>query len=242
MRTKASALAILIRPVAFALLKTMHTRILLVILLSGFLFSATSVSQATEYNFVAIDVDFPSFHDDLFGCGAAGINDEGLIVGGCNDRSQNSNFRGFLYDGHRFREIDFHHTKTATAGDIINVQGEWLHPLARSLYQSLFFRGISGQSVGAFRLVKPIVGAPTPQDINNQDHITGWYYDGTRLQGFLERTGTFSGSLLSTMSIRLLAIIVVRTVFFMVSHIRTEFIRLLIFHSVATLAYRGSTI
>jgi len=157
--------------------------------MSLLLLATVARSQPTEYNFITINVDFPSFPDDLFGCAATGINDEGLVVGGCNDLSQNSNLRGFLYDGRRFSEIDFHHTKTDTLGARRNIQSEGLSLLARSVYQSAPFHDSILQRPGILRSMRPIVSGVSPQDINNQDHVTGWYFDGTRLQGFLKRNG-----------------------------------------------------
>src|SRR5438094_464229 len=155
------------------------------LLVIGFLFGAASGSQAIEYTFITIEVDFPSLHDDLFGCAATGINDFGLTVGECNDLTRNSELRGFLYDGLRFSEIDFQNAKTAITEDN---QNESIHPLtAKSVYQAAYFQGVDRQ--GIFSSMRPIVSGVNPQDINSQGEITGWYSDGFRLQGFLKRNG-----------------------------------------------------
>src|SRR5207247_5652883 len=109
------------------------------LLVIGFLFGAASGSQAIEYTFITIEVDFPSLHDDLFGCAATGINDFGLTVGGCNDLTQNSELRGFLYDGRRFSEIDFQNAKTTITEDN---QNESIHPLkSKSEDQPSYLQG-----------------------------------------------------------------------------------------------------
>ena len=161
------------------IVRQMRTILLSAVLVLAFLFLTRSFSQSNSYNFVTLNVDFPSFHDDLFGCAATDLNDYRVIVGGCNDLSQNSDFRGYLYDGRRFREIDFHHVDTGPRGGGAN-QGLLI---ARSVYQSRPF-----QSLGS---TKQIVSGVNPQGINNQEHLTGWYFDlgGTRLHGFLKRNG-----------------------------------------------------
>lgn len=153
-----------------------------------FLVGVTPVSSSGGYTFSAINPDFASFHDDVFGCGATDLNDEGVIVGGCNDLALNSQFRGFLYDGRRFREIDFSHVRTQTASaNLLQGRADFFR-LARSVYQIEFWT----QSA-PLESMRTIVNGVTPQSINNQGHVTGWYFDGARLRGFLKRNGSVFG-------------------------------------------------
>jgi probable HAF family extracellular repeat protein len=148
------------------------------------LLTTVSVSQALAYRFTTFTVDFPSFKESLFGCAATASNDNGVVVGGCNDQAQNSEFRGYLYDGRRFDEVDFKHAKNTTVTDP-NVQNA--HGLfSRSVYQAARFGNASGTLAHLTR--RPVVNAINPQDINNQDHITGWYFE-NRLRGFIKRNG-----------------------------------------------------
>jgi len=157
---------------------------LVVLLLIG----VTPASPSNGYTFFAINADFPSFQDDLFGCAATDLNDEGLIVGGCNDLAHNGQFRGFLYDGRRFSEIDFSHVRTHTASAALLQEHADLFPLARSVYRMAFWA-----QPAALQSMRPIVNGVTPQSINNHAHVTGWYFDGTRLRGFLKRNGSVFG-------------------------------------------------
>jgi probable HAF family extracellular repeat protein len=153
-----------------------------------FVIGVTPASPQSSYTFFAINPDFPSFHDDLAGCAVADINDEGLIVGGCSDLADNSQVRGFLHDGRRFREIDFARVRTQTAGRMtLQGRADFL-PIARSVYQSEFWT-----QPGTLRSIRPIVTGVTPQSINSQAHVTGTYFNGTRLRGFLQRNGSASG-------------------------------------------------
>jgi uncharacterized membrane protein len=151
-----------------------------------FLIGVSPASSQNAYTFSAVNPDFSSLHDDLSGCSATDINDEGLIVGGCNDLADNSEFRGFLYDGRRFREIDFSHVRTQTAPTSSQGRGDFF--FTRSVYQAEFWT-----QRAARQSMKPIVNGVTPQSINNQAHVTGWYFDGTRLRGFLQRSGRVLG-------------------------------------------------
>src|SRR5688572_20447049 len=113
-----------------------------VALLVAFLFNGSSLSQTNVYTFTTINVDFLSKEEeDLFGCSATDINDRGLIVGGCNDRSNNNEFRGYIYDGRRFDEINFNHVKTDPPSGADNLQSTSLLA-GQSLYQILAFRTI----------------------------------------------------------------------------------------------------
>src|SRR4029079_8162690 len=150
--------------------------------------SVVSVSRAGGYTFRTMNIDFPSFHDDLFGCGAAASNDEGLVVGGCNDLRQNSEFRGFQFDGRRFAEVDFHHAKTVLVASP-DLQNSELFLFGRSTYQTAFFNGPTKKQLPGTQSKRPIIDAINPQDINNQGHVTGWYFDGSRLRGFIKRNG-----------------------------------------------------
>jgi uncharacterized membrane protein len=146
------------------------------------LFGVTPLLSAIQYTFFTIiNVDFTSHKEDLFGCAASGINDRGLIVGGCNDQNQNSDFRGFLYDGRRFSEILVHQKRNAASDATMGVS-----PLARSVYQSTAFQNqIRGQKRSA-KLTANL------QDINNSGHMTGIDFDNDRdprLQGFLRKDG-----------------------------------------------------
>ena len=154
--------------------------------LVAFLFSTTSGLQAIEYTFTTLEVDFPTRHEDLFGCAATGINDFGFVVGGCNDVHRNSEVRGFLYNGRRFREIKFQKAKMSAPK--VHTNREPLHiPAGGSVYQSLPFEALdkTGETVSLAK--RPIVSGITPQDINNQGHVTGWFFDGSRLRGFFKR-------------------------------------------------------
>ena len=156
--------------------------------LLGWLFTATSAAQAIEYTFISLEVDFPSRHEDLFGCTATGINDFGLVVGGCNDLHRNGEFRAFSYNGRRFSEIKFQKAKVP-APKAHNSQ-EPLHTWAgASVYQSRPFQAVgkTGQKISLSK--RPIVSGITPQDINNQGRVTGWFFDGSRLRGFVKRNG-----------------------------------------------------
>jgi uncharacterized membrane protein len=146
--------------------------------------SVTPASPSNGYTFFAIEVDFPSRKDDLFGCAATDLNDEGLIVGGCNDLARNSEFRGFLYDGRRFKEIDFSHVRTRSSSAARQSEVVDTFLLARSVYQATF-----GADAAALHSMRPSVNGVNPQGINNQAHVTGWYHDGTRLRGFLKKNG-----------------------------------------------------
>jgi len=117
----------------------MRTKLLGVTLVA-FLFGASSLSsqQSSAYNFITLDVDFPSSHEDLFGCAATDINDQGLIVGGCNDLNQNNAFRGFLYDVRRFSETDFNHARTDSGGGGGNIHNP-AQLIAESIYRSTGF-------------------------------------------------------------------------------------------------------
>jgi len=149
------------------------------------LLSVASVSQAIGYTFLTLTVNFPSFKEQLFGCAATAINDTGLVVGGCNDLVQNSEFVGFLYDGVRFTEMGFKHTKPAALADP-DLQNPNLL-FARSAYQGMPFRNRASGPLPALSR-DPVFSGITPQDINNQGDITGWFFDG-RLRGFIKRNG-----------------------------------------------------
>jgi uncharacterized membrane protein len=161
-------------------------RVVLLLLVS--VLSVASVSRAGGYTFLTMNIDFPSIHDDLFGCAATATNDRGVIVGGCNDLHQNSELRGFQFDGRRFSELDFHHTKTAPAASA-DLQDAELFLLGRSAYQAAPFNGPHAKPLPGVRSRKPVIEAINPQDINNQGHVTGWYFDGSRLRGFIKRNG-----------------------------------------------------
>lgn len=157
----------------------------LTLLSVALLLSVASVSQAIGYTFTTLAVDFPSSKEQLFGCAATAINDTGLVIGGCDDLGQNGEFLGFLYDGVRFSEVDFKHTKPAAVahGELRN--GNFM--FARSAYHGRPFRNrASGPLAALFR--EPVLRGITPQDINNQGDITGWFFDG-RLRGFIKRNG-----------------------------------------------------
>jgi hypothetical protein len=150
--------------------------------------SVTPASPSNGYTFFAIEVDFPTFKDDLFGCAATDLNDEGVIVGGCNDLARNSQVRGFLYDGRRFTEIDFSHVRTRSSGAALQSGVADTFLSARSVYQATFWA-----QPAALHSIRPSVNGVTPQSINNQAHVTGWYSDGTRLRGFLKKNGSVFG-------------------------------------------------
>ena len=147
---------------------------------------ASARSQSVQYSFATVNVDFPAFQEDFFGCAATGISDPGLIVGGCNDAQQSNELRGYLYTGRRFEEIDFSRARKAASSDR-DVQNAlpW-----RSMYERSEFSMTSAQPSSIVGSMKPIVNGVTPQDINRWGQVTGWYSDGTRLQGFLKRNGT----------------------------------------------------
>ena len=151
----------------------------------------TARSNAAEFNFRILNVDFPSFHDDLFGCVVGGLNDAGVTVGGCNDRSRNSNFRAFLFDGRKLSEFKLSSTKSfekrSAGGPILtNLVME-----QRSVYQSAAFHGGTRQAeLRAKPTSSQCRNLPNPQEINNFGAVTGWFFDGTRLQGFLKRRGS----------------------------------------------------
>jgi uncharacterized membrane protein len=157
------------------------------LLLSGFLFGPTSALQGTEYIFTTIEVDFPSPHDVLFGCGATGSNDVGQLAGACNDLNQNSEVRGFVYKHRRFTEVGIRH---ATTEDVIDGEGLLSFP-PMSVYQYLGLEGIKADGREIFRPTSPdkIFRGITPQDINNQGRIVGWYSDGIQLHGFSKTKG-----------------------------------------------------
>ena len=157
----------------------------LTILSVALLLSVASVSQAIGYTFITFTVDFPSFKEQLFGCTATAINDIGLVVGGCDDLGQNSEFLGFLYDGLRFTEVDFKHTKPAAVADSDFQNANFL--FARSAYHAEPFRNRASGPLAALSR-GPVLSGITPQDINNQGDITGWFFDG-RLHGFIKRNG-----------------------------------------------------
>ena len=136
---------------------------------------AQSAPVTAQYQFTDLDVNLPSTQDVLFGCAATGINDEGLIVGGCNDANQDSAFRGFLYDGRKFSEIYFPTVKGSAA------------LAARSIYQ------YAPYVHNLLPLLLPTVHTVTPQDINIQGQITGWFVDSSSgIQGFLRANGNVS--------------------------------------------------
>jgi hypothetical protein len=155
-------------------------------------------THAVEYTFSTITVDFPSFRDDLFGCAVTGINDAGILVGGCNDRSRNSEFRGFLYNGRRFKPVVLH-TKIPPANTAKNSHPDQMSvsPRSISVYQSMPLKNVGKLSIIfdledsslQLRSARRVRKGVTPQSVNNQNGITGWYFDGTRLNGFLKREG-----------------------------------------------------
>jgi uncharacterized membrane protein len=147
---------------------------------------ALSVPQAAGYTFASLSVDFPSFKEDLFGCAATGRNDLEVTVGGCNDQSSNGGFRGFMYDGRRFAEVDFNHAKSAKVSDT-DVQNA-TSLAAKSFYQATPLRRNTSGPVSHLSQ-RPVINFVTPQDINNQGEITGWFLDDTRLRGFVKRNG-----------------------------------------------------
>jgi uncharacterized membrane protein len=154
------------------------------------LWTCTVAAEAADYNFSILNVDFPSFRDDLFGCVASGLNDRGAVVGGCNDRSRNSNFRAFIFDGRKFSEFKLSSTKSFEKR---SANGPILANLIierRSVYQSAAFHGGTRQ---AELSVRPndirFRNLPNAQDVNNSGAVTGWFFDGLRLQGFLKRQG-----------------------------------------------------
>ena len=149
---------------------------------------ATS-THAVEYVFSTITVDFPSFHDDLFDCLITGINDAGLLVGGCNDRSRDSDFRAFLYNGRRFKQIVLH-TKPPPVNTANSRHRDETFDSVRpiSVYQSMPLKNVGTLSaIFDLNQARRVRKGVTAQSINNQDNITGWYSDGTRLNGFLTR-------------------------------------------------------
>lgn len=152
------------------------------------LIGGTPASPSNGYTFFTLAVDFPSPEDSLFGCAASGLNDDGLIVGGCNDSALNSEFRGFLYDGQRFTEIDFSYVRRQTGGVAPRLGREDFFLLAGSVYQAALWA-----QPGTPQSLRPIVNGVNPQSINSQAHVTGWYFDGTRLRGFLKRNGRVLG-------------------------------------------------
>lgn len=157
---------------------------LVVLLLIG----VTPASPSNGYTFFVLNADFPSLQDNLFGCAATDLNDGGLIVGGCNDLAHNSQVRGFLYDGRRFSEIDFAHVRSRTSSAALLRGRADFFPPARSVYQEEFWA-----QPAALQSMRLIVNGVTPQSINTHAHVTGWYFDGTRLRGFLKRNGRVFG-------------------------------------------------
>jgi probable HAF family extracellular repeat protein len=147
--------------------------------------SEISRAQTVEYEFTNIVVDFRSRKEDLVGCAITGINDVGTMVGGCTDQNRNSAFRGFLYDGRKFKEIKIpRRLRDLNAAFAIETSTVLALP-GKSLFQS-FGSQVSGNDATIASLVLDRTPpSPTPQDINNQDEVTGWYFDGTRIQGFL---------------------------------------------------------
>jgi probable HAF family extracellular repeat protein len=131
---------------------------------------AFPASGEAQYRITDLDPDFPSKHDALHGCAATGINDDGFIVGGCDDTYPNESFRGFSYDGRHFREIDFRRVKGT---------GE----LDTSIYQTSLLKKDHRQK-------KPVIDAITPQDVNIHGDVTGWYLGSGGLQGFLKTRHT----------------------------------------------------
>jgi hypothetical protein len=136
-------------------------------------------THAVEFIFSTITVDFPSFRDDLFGCAVTGINDAGILVGGCNDRSRNDKFRGFRYDGRRFKSIIVRAKKRRANTEKSSPRDQtFVSPRLMSVYQSIPLRNVGTLSVifdfedsslqRSFRRVRNV----TPQSINNQDGIT----------------------------------------------------------------------
>jgi hypothetical protein len=149
---------------------------------------ATS-THAVEYVFSTITVDFPSFHDDLFDCLVTGINDAGILVGGCSDRSRNGDFRGFFYNGRRFKQIVLH-TRPPRTGRT-NSRDETFDSGAgsTSVYQSLPLKKIGPLAAILDSQARRFRRGVTPQSVNNEDSVAGWYSDGARLYGFLTRRG-----------------------------------------------------
>lgn len=148
-------------------------------------------AKGAEFTFKVINVDFPSFHADLFGCGAAGLNDAGVIVGGCNDRSQNSNLRAYLFDGSKFTEIRLNSTKTSINQTPIGSSQKQLPFRPQSIYQNAPFQGGVEEMERRLRPKDPKVrNLPNPQDVNNQGNITGSFFDGIHMRGFMKRRGT----------------------------------------------------
>jgi uncharacterized membrane protein len=108
----------------------------------------------------------------LDGCSASGINDEGVIVGACNDADrQDGMSRGFLYDGRRFEEVYFPTAKGAYAS------------APPASYRDAPFR----HGLGLLNRVQGVV----PQDLNSALDMTGWFFQ-FRLQGFLKQHGRVS--------------------------------------------------
>jgi hypothetical protein len=170
-------------------------------------------THAVEYTFSTITVDFPSFRDDLFGCAVTGINDAGILVGGCNDRRRNSEFRGFLYNGRRFKKIVLH-AKKAPANTEKSSQPDQMavSPRLMSVYQSIPLKNVGKLSV-IFDLedssLRRVRNGVSPQSVNNQNDITGSYFDGSRASRrarplYLElKVNTYRSALLPSQSRRL---------------------------------------
>ena len=146
---------------------------------------ATARSQSDGYAFTTLDVNFPSSQEELFGCTATGLNDLGLFVGACNDSNKDAELRGYLYDGRRYEVVDFSKAKTAPSSGLpVQNAVPW-----RSQYQRSRFYATSAQPPSILNSMRPVVTGVSPQEINNWGHISGSYFDGTRVQGFLKRSG-----------------------------------------------------
>ena len=147
-------------------------------------------SAASDYTFNVVNVDFPSFREDLFGCAASGLNDTGLIVGVCNDRTRNSNVRGYLFDGSKFKEIKLSSTKNADNQRVVGPKQKNLPLKRQSLYQNApFFGGVTQADINTRRNNPKFRNLPNPQDVNNHGSVTGSFSDGTRTRGFVKRLG-----------------------------------------------------
>jgi probable HAF family extracellular repeat protein len=133
------------------------------------------VSAQAQYTFTVLDVDFRSGRDALYGCAATGINDQGVIVGVCNDANRADAARGFSYDGRRFTEITFLTVKGRAA-----VAAQWV-------YRNAPFQ------LGKLRSLRTISGL-VPQDINASKQVTGWYVASGVLKGFLKKPGAIIAS------------------------------------------------
>jgi len=131
------------------------------------------ISADAQYTFTDLDVDLHAGPAALYACAATGINDGGLIVGGCNDANQNDVVRGFLYDGGRFTEIYFP-----------TIRGEAAE-VARSHYQDAPY----GQFPPLLPLRPTVSGGIVPQDVNINGQVTGSYFHAGRLRGFLKEHG-----------------------------------------------------